>query len=495
MEFSCEQQLAYDKYIEGKNIFITGPGGTGKTALIRHIQKDAYKKCLDIQVCALTGCAAVLLECKAKTVHSWSGIGLGNGTIENMINKIMKNRYAKATWKGVDILIIDEVSMMSLKIFEMLDGIGKAVRRNKKPFGGIQVIFSGDFYQLPPVGNKDEPDTTKFCFESPYWFETFKLQDHVSLCKIFRQSDPIYQRILNQVREGRLKRSSNEALLHNVGRELDASCAIRPTKLFPTRNKVEYINFEEMNNLDGPEYEYKIKYVMDLEMSAKERITRMGFTKEQIQTELMYLQSNLRCDEVIKLKIGAQVMCIVNINLDNGDILCNGAQGIVVEISPQGLPIVIFKNGYKMAMQYHSWSSELIPGIGVSQVPLILAWALTIHKAQGATLDIAEVDAGSGIFECGQTYVALSRVKSLEGLYLSSFDAKRVRINKKVQDFYEILEEEIAKKRTAKEKMDREIELLPEAYVSNVSSIPVVEATLVEQMPVAVLIEDELNTF
>ena len=495
MEFSAEQKLAYDKYIEGKNIFITGPGGTGKTALIRHIQKDAYKKCLDIQVCALTGCAAVLLECKAKTVHSWSGIGLGNGTIEYNINKIIKNRYAKATWKGVDILVIDEVSMMSLKLFEMLDGIGKAVRRNPKPFGGIQVIFSGDFYQLPPVGNKDEPDTTRFCFESPYWFQTFKLQDHVSLCKIFRQSDPVYQRILNQIREGRLKRSSNEALLQNVGREIDPRCAIRPTKLFPTRNKVEYINVEEMNNLDGPEYEYKVKYVMDLEMSAKERITRMGFTKEQIQTELLYLQSNLRCDEVIKLKLGSQVMCIVNINLDNGDILCNGAQGIVVEISPQGLPTVIFKNGYKMVMNYHTWSSELIPGIGVSQVPLILAWALTIHKAQGATLDIAEVDAGSGIFECGQTYVALSRVKSLEGLYLSSFDAKRVRINKKVQDFYEILEEEIAKKRTAKEKMDREIELLPEAYVSNVSSIPVVEATLVEQMPVAVLIEDELNTF
>jgi ATP-dependent DNA helicase PIF1 len=491
MEFSAEQKLAYDKYIEGKNIFITGPGGTGKTALIRHIQKDAYKKCLDIQVCALTGCAAVLLECKAKTVHSWSGIGLGNGTIEYNINKIIKNRYAKATWKGVDILVIDEVSMMSLKLFEMLDGIGKAVRRNPKPFGGIQLIFSGDFYQLPPVGNKDEPDTTRFCFESPYWFETFKLQDHVSLCKIFRQSDPIYQRILNQIREGRLKRSSNEALLQNVGREIDPRCAIRPTKLFPTRNKVEYINVEEMNNLDGPEYEYKVKYVMDLEMSAKERITRMGFTKEQIQTELLYLQSNLRCDEVIKIKIGSQVMCIVNINLDNGDILCNGAQGIVVEISPQGLPTVIFKNGYKMVMNYHTWSSELIPGIGVSQVPLILAWALTIHKAQGATLDIAEVDAGSGIFECGQTYVALSRVKSLEGLYLSSFDAKRVRINKKVQDFYEVLEEENAKKRSAEEKMDREIELLPEAYVSNVSSIPVVEATIVPQLPVAVEMGDD----
>ena len=145
MQFSKEQEIAYNKYIEGKNIFITGPGGTGKTALIRCIQQDAYKKGIAIQVCALTGCAAVLLECKAKTIHSWAGIGLGNGSIEQIVQKVMKNKFSKTNWKATNILIIDEVSMMSLKLFEMLDAIGKAVRKNPKPFGGIQLIFSGDF--------------------------------------------------------------------------------------------------------------------------------------------------------------------------------------------------------------------------------------------------------------------------------------------------------------------------------------------------------------
>ena len=445
MEFSEEQQLSFNKYVEGKNIFITGPGGTGKSALIKHIQADAYTKGKYIQVCALTGCAAVLLECKAKTLHSWSGIGLGKGPIEQLIKKVNKNKHSKALWKETDILVVDEVSMMSLKLFETLDAIGKSVRKNSKPFGGLQLIFSGDFYQLPPVGDRDDPDTSKFCFESEFWFLTFRKQEHIHLQKIFRQTDPVYQGILNQVREGRLKRSSNDALLHNVGREIDKTATIRPTKLFPTRNKVDSINASEMCKLSGDEIEYKIKYHGDLDMTPNERLIRLNYSPEQIKTELEYLKGNLRCDENIRLKIGSQVMCIVNIELTNGEMLCNGSQGIVVRFSTMDKkqPVIRFNNGYEMTMNYHIWPSENIPGVGVSQLPLILAWALTIHKAQGATLDVAEIDAGSGIFECGQTYVALSRVKSLEGLYLTSFDARKIRIHKKVQEFYQALKEQL----------------------------------------------------
>lgn len=444
MEYSEEQQISFNKYVQGRNIFITGPGGTGKSALIKYIQRDAVNRGKYIQVCALTGCAAVLLECKAKTIHSWSGIGLGKGPIEQLIKKVNKNKHSKALWKETDILVIDEVSMMSLKLFETLDAIGKSVRKNSRPFGGIQLIFSGDFYQLPPVGDKDDPDTSKFCFESEFWFHTFLKQDHIQLQKIFRQNDPVYQSILNQVREGRLKRSSNDALLHNVGRQIPEGATLRPTKLFPTRNKVDSINASEMSKLGGDEVEYKLKYHSDLDMTPNERLIRHNYSPEQLKTELEYLKGNLRCDENIRLKIGSQVMCIVNIELTNGEMLCNGSQGIVVRFSTMDKkqPVVKFTNGYEMTMNYHIWPSENIPGVGVSQLPLILAWALTIHKAQGATLDVAEIDAGSGIFECGQTYVALSRVKSLEGLYLTSFDANKIRIHRKVQEFYQLLKEQ-----------------------------------------------------
>lgn len=441
MELSIEQQIAFDKYVQGHNIFITGPGGAGKSELIRMIYKHANSRFKDIYVTALTGCASILLNCKAKTLHSWAGIGLGNGTTEQLIMKIKKNKFQKAVWRGTDILVVDEVSMLSLKLFNMLNDIGKAVRGSQKPFGGIQLIFSGDFYQLPPVGDYMEPDTQRFCFESDDWNSVFHRDCQIELKKIFRQTDEIYSTILNQIREGRIKKRSNELLLEYVGRELDPNLVAEPTKLYPTKNKVEQINITKMGALHGEEKEYKIKYLKDLEMTKGEKEVRRQFTDQDIQIELDFLAGNLMCEKEMKVKIGAQVMCIINIKSEAGDILiCNGSQGIVKEFCEvTGCPKVKYNNGIEMVMCRHIWASDKIPGIGVTQVPLILSWALTIHKSQGATLDAAEIDVGSGIFECGQTYVALSRVKSLNGLYLTSFDAKRIRINKKVKEFYESL--------------------------------------------------------
>ena len=440
MELSKEQQIAFDKYVQGHNIFITGPGGSGKSALIRLINDHAYKKFKGIYVTAMTGCAAVLLNCKAKTLHSWAGIGLGNGTIEQLVTKIKKNKFAKALWKSTDILVVDEVSMLSLKLFNVLNAIGKAVRNNPNPFGGIQLVFSGDFFQLPPVGDKDEIDTQRFCFESEDWNTVFRPDCQIQLIKIFRQTDEIYSTILNQIREGKIRRKSNDMLLEYVGRPFAANLVAEPTKLFPTRVKVENINNTKMSALQSDEKEFKIKYLKDLEMTRAERVTRCDYTDKDIQMELEFLANNLICEKEMKLKVGAQVMSIINIQSDRGLDVCNGSQGIITGFCAiSGCPQVKFNNGIEMIMIRNIWQSDKIPGIGVSQVPLILAWALTIHKSQGATLDAAEIDVGSGIFECGQTYVALSRVKSLDGLYLTSFDASKIRINRKVKEFYDNL--------------------------------------------------------
>lgn len=441
MNLSQEQQLAYNKYKEGKNIFITGPGGSGKSELIRYIYKDAKSKFKEIQVTALTGCAAVLLNCKAKTLHSWAGIGLGNKPVQELVRYIRKRKVCCSTWKDTDILIIDEVSMLSLDLFEKLNIIGQTIRCCTLPFGGIQLIFSGDFYQLPPVGKHDEPKTQQFCFESPIWENTFNISCQIEFKKIFRQTEQVYSSILNQLRDGKIKRSSIDILSQYIGREVSPDLITKPTRLYPTKNKVEQINITEMNKLTTVEQKYELKYITDLEVTPQESNIRAQFTGQQIEQELDFLAGNLMCDKNYKLKIGSQVMCIVNIRSETGDILiCNGSQGIVTAFCPTtNCPIVKFNNKVVRIMTPNIWESDHIPGIGVSQVPLILAWALTIHKSQGSTLDAAEIDIGTGIFECGQTYVALSRVKCLDGLYLTAFDPSRIKIDKKVKAYYEQL--------------------------------------------------------
>lgn len=452
---SKEQSDAFDLYLKGKNIFITGPGGTGKSALIKRIYEHATAHKHPIQVCALTGCAAIVLECKAKTIHSWSGVGLANGNIDQIVQRVEKNYFKTKAWRTTRTLIIDEVSMMSRHLFDVLNAVGKCVRRSMRPFGGIQLIFSGDFYQLPPVGDPTRPETCQFCFQSDDWFMTFPLQNHIQLVQIFRQSDPIYCSVLNQVREGRIKKSTDAILRSRVKVDLEKEdlengrqYTTKPTKLFPTRNKVDEVNAQEMRNLDPTNEmrEYPLTYLRDLPVkNEKERNDLKNMSDERIGLELNALRSSVLCDDIVRLKIGCQVMSIVNVTThdleENELLICNGSQGIVVgwSTSVPVYPIVKFDNGIQMTIPPHVWISDNIPGIGVSQIPLILSWAITIHKSQGASLDRCIIDAGSGVFECGQTYVALSRVKSLTGLSLTSYDVSKVCINKRVREFYETL--------------------------------------------------------
>jgi len=429
MELSQTQQEIFESFKEGENIFMTGPGGSGKTFII----KEMYKWCIEnnkkIQVCALTGCACVLLQVKAKTIHSWAGIGLANGEIINIIKRVIKNIYKKKNWLEVDILIIDEVSMMSYKLLSILDGISKMIRKNNKPFGGIQIIFSGDFYQLPPVGNINDIESTKFCFENPLWEDIFDKEFYLD--KIFRQTDDMYINILNEIREGRLTKLGFTKLQERLIKTKEYN-EIKPTKLLPRRFDVNLINNNEMKNLSNDENIFILTSFNNIEKKKKNTIS-----DSQINLELDILKKSIMVDEKLILKKGAQVMCIINIDTQSNYPIINGSCGIIVDFDRDNLPIVQFKNGCIRTIGYHIWESEEIEGIGIKQIPLIPAWAISIHRAQGSTLDNAEINIGSGIFECGQTYVALSRVKDIEGLYLTSFDPKKIKINKKVKLYYE----------------------------------------------------------
>lgn len=443
MILSPEQTVAFNKYLKGENIFITGPGGSGKSALIRHIYADAKSKKKNIQVCAMTGCAAVLLQCSARTVHSWSGIGLGNRPIEDIIHTISNNYFKKREWTRLRILVVDEVSMLSLKLFNMLNIIGKTIRKNDKAFGGIQVIFTGDFYQLPPVGNRADEETRQFCFESEQWEEVFSENNEIELRRIYRQTDGEYVSLLNGIRVGEIDKNMEDILKGRLKQEeynIDSELSV--VKLYPVRNKVEQINRSEMLKLQTQSIQYNVKVEDKIsELHGDARIKRREISDTFIEYEVKNFISNLICDREIILKVGAHVMCVVNVCENEKLILCNGSQGKVVGFEKgddlKQYPIVQFNNGCRHTMTPHTWECERVPGVLVSQIPLILSWALTIHKSQGVTLDYADIDVGSCVFECGQTYVALSRVRTLEGLYLSSLDLTKIKVNEKVKQYYE----------------------------------------------------------
>jgi ATP-dependent DNA helicase PIF1 len=475
--FSEDQSYAFEQFKQGNNIFVTGPGGTGKTFLIKQMVQYMKINGKKFQVCAMTGCAAVLLQNGARTLHSWAGMGLANGPIPQIMQKITKNKNAMQKWYDTDILIVDEVSMMSKKIFELIESLARQLKKHDKPFGGMQVIFTGDFFQLPPVGTREEEDTQKFCFQSPRWSKVFSEENHIELCTIFRQqNDDIFKKILNQVRIGELDEEGIEILKHCVGRELPKNTEDMPTKIYAIRSKTDFVNSNMYNKIKNPEYtySYETKTNLDIYLETGDIIKNpfvlencRNASDEMIENETTKLLNASNKPQTLKLKIGAKVICLHNVDLTRN--ICNGSQGVVTRFS-NDLPVVRYQNGIELMMEPVWTQSEELPRVAVSQIPLCLAWALTIHKMQGATLGAAEMDLGNSVFEYGQSYVALSRIQTLNGLYLSAFEPGKIKANPIVKEFYANIQ--LYKRKTIqKEQLPTESILLQELPFENIKKI------------------------
>jgi ATP-dependent DNA helicase PIF1 len=440
MQLSNEQECAFQRFKNGENLFISGQAGTGKTFLIKRMVQYLQENGTKYHICAMTGTAALLLNCDATTLHSWAGIGLCNGDRTKIIKSALKKRKKIINWLYPKVLIIDEVSMMSLKVFEIIETIARKARLNNQPFGNIQIIFTGDFYQLPPVETFGEPDTKSFCFESPLWNTVFKRENHIELKTIFRQLDPIYKSILSEIRTGTISEENIKILEKCKENRLNNDCI--PTKIFPVRSKVDYINRLEFDKLKEQEFVFEFvvrknceTYIETNTPVPKEILSSYCvLTEEEQNNELQQLILNSNYQQILRLKKGAVVMCIANIDIEQG--ICNGSQGIVIDIL-ENTPVIKFYNGIIRKIPPFYRQNEEYPNIAIGQIPLILAWAVTIHKTQGATLNMAEIDIGSSIFEYGQTYVALSRIKTLDGLYIKNFNPSKIKANDIVKRFYD----------------------------------------------------------
>lgn len=457
LKLSDEQRSVFESILEGNNVFLTGGAGTGKSFLIQNIKnhlpsikaareipgwstqvahisqgttrtihlsepvaRGFTPKFTRIRVTALTGCAAILLGSGANTLHSWAGIGKGQGTVQELCAKIRCGR-ANRNWLTTDILIVDEVSMLTAELLEKLDAIGKRIRANLAPFGGIQVVFVGDFFQLPPVVKDPVEGQAIFAFQSPIWQSLFKPKYEIALKQIHRQSDPAFQCLLSQIRYGLLSPEGENIIKSRMGLNWQAA-KIRPTLLFPRRAEVDMINENNLRSLKGKKYTYQVDFTFNDKLTASFNKADPKFLRavEAMDRDAPYLQE-------LTIAEGAQVMLVYNLDLEHG--LSNGSRGIVVGFDSDAgnVPIVEFLNKIRIPIGRQGWEIEDYEGILRTQIPLRLAYACTIHKSQGASIDCVLIDIGPSTFEYGQAYVALSRARSLEGLYIHDFVSGAIR--------------------------------------------------------------------
>lgn len=385
------QKIALKVLHSGTSVFLTGSAGTGKTHVINEYIQYLRERGVEPAVVAPTGIAASHID--GKTIHSFFCVGIRDGVDDGYLSWLLNQKFLHRRLDNLSVLIVDEVSMVSPELFLMMDKILRAFKHSEKPFGGVQVIFSGDFFQLPPISKK--PREIKFVWQTDLW-QSMDLK----VCYLeekFRQDDDALIGILEEIRAGGVSESSMEIFRSCYKKKLANN--FRATKLYTHNVDVDRINKSELGGLPGDAMQFRSK-----NRGAKKDVERI-------------FKSSLVAEE-LGLKEGAMVIFIKN-NYDKGYI--NGTLGKVVYFSKMtGLPVVEIFSGREILVDLDEWVIEDDKGeikASVKQIPLRLAWALTIHKSQGMTLDAAEIDL-SKTFEVGQGYVALSRIKSIEGLRL-----------------------------------------------------------------------------
>jgi len=396
---------------QGHNVFLTGPGGVGKSYFIHKLREDF--KNMNIVLTSTTGVSSFNLG--AQTIHSFSGIGAMKKTdkLETVMKKV-KRKLSLAAIHACHVLVIDEISMLGKSYLEMLDKVFRTVRKSDEVMGGIQIIFTGDFLQLPPIDDD-------FCFESEVWANLVLKTIH--LTKMHRVNDPIYTSLLERVRVGKHTPDDNQVLYKRYFAYKEMSeqdekddekdeCRILPTFLYSKRMDVDEKNMEELRKNPNEMLIFKPVFVP-------------GKGRQNVN-ELSPLY----------MKVGAQVMLNVNMDCENG--LVNGSRGVVIGYGNDMLDVK-FLNGSVLSFNRHEFITEEDGQVmhKIVQFPFILAYALTIHKVQGCTLDYAVIDIGHSVFESNMSYVALSRVRNLEGLFLKAFQPHKIFCNQKALSFYE----------------------------------------------------------
>ena len=421
-QLSTEQQAVIKSLEDGKNILVTGGAGTGKSFILNFIKKK-YSG-IGLEVTASTGIASVNIG--GSTIYSWAGIGLGNLPAQQIIENLFSARGSKARYriKKTKILAIDEISMISANLLELLDVVFKAVRNSNLPMGGMQVLFFGDFLQLPPVNKGGEE--VSFCFSSSVWKELNL--SNIILKQIFRQQDMKFIKILNNLRVGKIDDEDKEVLKSRIKGDEKNNDAIKPTILTTHNHKAESINNEEMGKIKLPKQLYQAIY-------------------EGVVDKIEHLKKNCLAQDNLLLKINAQVMMIKNTYQKDG--IINGSLGVVRDFSvKKNYPIVEFVNGSLLTISPEEWlierfdelKQEMIIEAKMTQIPLVASWAITIHKSQGLTLDKIYCDL-SDIFTAGQAYVALSRARNIENVFIKGINFNKIYANKNVIDFYRNIDE------------------------------------------------------